>query len=279
MSGVLFLERLGGRDLALLAHAAEPSSVVSDTVAQLRAEPDRIEELVARPDVFDSLFGRGRDEPVIVVAPFLAFSVLVARTRQELREATFVRDWVGAHRSIPIFDVGELRAFLDDSLRRLFLADLLASYTHVASGTMWVRTARGPRRRRFSELDPLRLAELVDAVPEHERVALYRRLGDLSLFLTGVFPDYTSDRLLGRRSEARLRRTLAMEADDGGAIDLLERIGRNSYRLAWEATEPRDVGLARVVGDVSSRFTIARRILNFLTERHLFAAREQWRAL
>ena len=91
----------------------------------------------------------------------------------------------------------DLREFFAADGRRLFLTELLTSYTRVASGSTYVRTARGWRRRRFSELDPLRLASLLDAVPEAERPGIYRRLGDLALFLTGVFPDRT-DRGVGQ---------------------------------------------------------------------------------
>src|SRR5256885_13132420 len=38
---------------------------------------------------------------------------------------------------------------------RLFLAELLASYTNVASGSTLVKTSRGWPRHRFSELDPM----------------------------------------------------------------------------------------------------------------------------
>ncbi len=73
-------------------------------------------------------------------------------------------------------------------MRRLFLAELLSSYTHVASGTVWAKSGGRWRRRRFSELDPVQLARLAEVVPDWERLAVYRRLGDLALFLTGVFP-------------------------------------------------------------------------------------------
>ena len=284
MSGILYLERLSPPDLALLAEAGGEPGTTAERVARLRSDPGRIEALVASPAVFDALFGRGRREPVVLTAPFLAFAVLVAGTYRLLGEVSFVREWVGPERRVPVFDVVTLREFLDDPLRRFFLSDLLASYTHVASGSVWVRTARGWRRRRFSELDPLRFAELVEAVPEPERVALYRRLGDVALFLSGVFPDYAGRRLLTPVAVGRLKRVVGgsppdgrgEEGPEGTGLELLEWLGRRSYRLAWEATHPRDVGLARVIGEVADRFAHARRILNFLTEQYLFPYRERW---
>ena len=47
----------------------------------------------------------------------------------------------------------------------------------------------------------MRLASLLHIVPEDERPGVYRRLGDLALFLTGVFPDHTEMRGLGPHDE------------------------------------------------------------------------------
>ena len=41
---------------------------------------------------------------------------------------------------MPVFDVEPLRRLLSDPLRRFFFVELLASYTHVVSGSTWVAT-------------------------------------------------------------------------------------------------------------------------------------------
>jgi hypothetical protein len=257
---------------------------VTELRSHLRSEPDSFQVLLQLPSVFDALFGRGEQEALLRASPFLAFAVLVSRGAQDLAQARFVEEWIGPGRRVPMFEVGALRDFTGDSLRRLFLAELLASYTHVASGAVWVQTARGWRRRRFSELDPLRLIELLEAVPEAERPALYRRLGDLSLFLTGVFPDYAARRLLRPIQQERLQRVLrqyGIEASEPiggspGAFWLLEELGRRSYGVAWDARSAFGDGMTRVLRDVAAGFGQARRVLNFLTDRYLFPVREQW---
>jgi hypothetical protein len=282
VSSVLLLDRLRESDLALVARAAREPGSTREVVDRLRADPRRIEALLDRPEVFEALFGRTQRDPLLVAAPFLAFSVLLARARRLLREVSFVHEWVGPERRIPVFDVSALREFLDDPARRAFLADVLTSYTHVASGTVWTRTSRGWRRRRFSELDPVHLAELIGASPEHERPLLWRRLGDLSLFLTGVFPDHTNGRLFGPRAIGRLRRAVGGGLESGlareshGGVPLMELVGRRSYLRAWEATEPRDAGMAMTMREVGERFRHARRVLNLLTERYLFPFRGHW---
>src|SRR3989442_8173124 len=192
MVGRLYLEHLSDADLALLASAGEPARAV-------HPDPERIEALVDSPAVFRVLFGtRGRD-PLLRGSPFLLFAVLIHRATRDLGAASFVEEWVGPRQRVPVFDVAGLREFGADPLRRLFLAELLASYTHVASGSVLVQTTRGWRRRRFSELDPVRLVELAEAVSDVERPSVYRPLRHPSPFFGGILPAYAAQQLLAEQ--------------------------------------------------------------------------------
>ncbi len=282
MSGVRYLEHLNDADLALLV-AGEGAGPPGESVARLRARPDLIEAQLWRPEVFAALFESAERDPFLRASPVLVFAVLVHKAARDLAQVSFVEEWVAPGRRVPLFDVAGLREFVGDSLRRLFLAELLASYTRVASGSFWVRGSRGWRRRRFSELDPVRLIELLDVVPEHDRPAVHRRLGDLALFLTGVFPDHSGEHLLPPRARGGLQRELAgsearsvVPGDPSSAIWLLEELGRRSYRVAQRATQAQDAGMARVLGDVAQGFGQARRILNFLADCYVFPYRRHW---
>ncbi len=105
---------------------------------------------------------------------------------------------------MPLFDAPSLRDFLSSRARRLFLAELLASFTRVASGQYRVRSGGRPPTGRFNELDPAALAALAATVTEADRPGVCRRLGAVALFLTGVFPDYAAARAFGPVSVARL---------------------------------------------------------------------------
>ena len=184
-----------------------------------------------------------------------------------------------------------LREFMANAWHRLFLAELLASYTHVSSGSVVVRTARGIRRQRFSELDPVRLAALLDVVSDAERPGVLRRLGDLALFLTGVFPDYVArtgfgpideGRLLraggreGPRSRGLARARLPRETFDRGAVGLLEQLGRRWYKGAFDLL-PRPVAdNVAVLGELPARFDQARRMLGYVTEQFVMPNRSRW---
>ena len=272
MVGRLYLEHLSDADLALLSSAGEPARAV-------HADPERIEALIDSPALFRVLFGTPGRDPLLRASPFLLFAVLIHRATRDLGAASFVEEWVGPRQRVPVFDVAGLREFGADPLRRFFLAELLASYTHVTSGSVLVQTTRGWRRRRFSELDPVRLVELAEAVSDVERPSVYRRLGDLSLFLSGIFPDYAAEQLVAERQRHRLERALAAadreRAEHHDGIWLLERLGRRAYRVAQQATD-RSAAMAGVLAELSENFAIARRVLNFVTDRYLFPMRQRW---
>ncbi len=272
MVGPLYLEHLSDSDLALLGAAA-------DTRDDLGRDPARLEALIDSPATFRLLFKQPGRDPLLRSSPFLLFAVLIHRIVRDLGQATFVEEWVGPRQRVPVFDTVSLRDFGADPLRRFFLAQVLASYTNVASGSTLVKTSRGWRRRRFSELDPMRLIELAELVPEGERPSVYRRLGDLSLFLTGIFPDYAGERLVAERERRQLERALGPadreRSERHDVIWLLEQLGRRAYRIAQQGADRR-AAMAGVLGEVSENFAAARRVLNFLTDRYLFPMRRQW---
>ncbi len=283
MTDPRYVRLLTGADIELLrsaggGQAAEP----------LGADPSKLDESLRNPAVFEALFGSASaGDPFISASPFLAFSVLVNRVARDLEHAAFVEEWLGPARTVPVFDVANLREFLADASHRLFLAELLASYTHVASGSVWQRTARGWRRRRYSELDPVRLTQLLEVVPEAQRAGICRRLGDLALFLSGVFPDYVASHPLQPRHVQLIHRLLDATGMDAQTpppdelartrspqqgIWLLEWLGKRAYRLAIRAADTP----AGELRDVVDQFGRARRVLNTLTRDYLQPSRERW---
>ncbi|HKF78140.1 MAG TPA: hypothetical protein VKF59_18495 [Candidatus Dormibacteraeota bacterium] len=272
-------------DLELLVAAAGPggAGVGPD---RLRADPAFVEALLASPALHRLVFGMGDRDPLLVASPYLVFSVLVHQVARELEATSFVEERLGPGRTVPVFDVATLREWLARPVHRAFLAELLASYTRVASGTVWQRTGRGWRRRRYSELDPLRLAQMLEVVPASQRSTVCRRLGDLALFLAGVFPEHVESHPLQPRHLDRIRRLLDATGLGGPAAPpdelllsggpqrglwLLEWLGRRAYGLAAGGG-----GAAADLPGLVEGFGRARRVLNMLTRRHLYPARERW---
>jgi hypothetical protein len=283
-----YLEHLSDEDLRLLAAEVPEVRRGADPVRFVREHPDLVEGLISRSDAFETVFAPTRPEDgLIAISPFLVFAAAVGRTANELANANYVSEWLGPKRRTPVFDVAGLREFLASPWHRLFLAELLSSYTHVHSGSVLVRSRRGIRRQRFSELDPVRLAGVLEAVPDAERPGIYRRLGDLALFLTGVFPDHTAThgwseidrgRLLhsGRLDNATRRPSEVIAGfGDTSAVDLLEQLGRRWYKIAYDLVPPPVPAAIVIAGDLADRFGHARRILNVVTDRYLFPFRSE----
>ena len=288
-----YLEHLTDDDLVFLCSAGHSGGRGGDYRSLVRGRRGGIDGFLDNRDVFEALFSVDRDSrPLVGVSPFLAFAVAVQWAKRELSSTPYVQEWAGVGRRALVFDAARLAEFMSVPWRRLFLAELLASFTRVASGSVIVATRRGPRRQRFSELDPVRLAGLLDVVADAERPGVLRRLGDLALFLTGVFPDYVARRGFGPVDRSRLlrasdigpgQRPVIGEAPrgprttgDGDAVGLLEELGRRWYRAAFRLLPGPVPANVAVIGEMPQHFNDGRRVLGLIADRFLFPHRESW---
>jgi hypothetical protein len=221
------------RLLASVAGAAAGTGQLSEAgdpadAPGLRGDPEALLRLLEHPGVFRAVLGPADAAQgwAVPASPFLVFAAFVQQATAELAAMDHVPERTGPRQRVPLFDAPALRDFLGEPPRRLFLAELLASFTHVASGRYRVRAGGRTRTRRFSELDPVRLAGLLDAVAPAERPGVYRRLGDVTLFLAGVFPDYAT------------------------TMELWEYLGARWYRAARDRA-PATTARLGVAGDVA----------------------------
>jgi len=269
---LLYLEHLSQRDVELLAGIA---GVGDATLKQRIVEkPAMIDDLLASRRLFTAIFEPSQDLLDPGASTFLAFGILVGRAARDLHEASYVSEWSGPGKRLPVFDVEPLRQFFDDGARRYFLIEFLNSFNKVASGSFVVKTPDGYRRRRFNELDPLRLAEMVELLPPVERPGGYRRLGDVALFLSGVLPDHTARHPFPVAQREQLARSAAIGptqalVEDGG-LRFLESAGAGWYRRSVDEAEGAMGAGPTFLRGVADRFGDARRILNYLADRYLF---------
>ena len=143
LAGREYASHLTDADLKLLAPAAPGDG------AWLRGDPAALLRLLENPATFGVVLGQGPGESprgwAVQASPFLIFALLVQRAATELASAAHVPERTGLRQRVPLFDAPALRDFLADTARRLFLAELLASFTRVASGRYRVRVGQaGP---------------------------------------------------------------------------------------------------------------------------------------
>lgn len=198
--------------------------------------------------------------------PWLFFTVLLRRARRELEHERFTIER-RSQQKLVLFDADRVAELLEDEELRNYLATLLASFSRVRSETVPVRIKQGVwRRYRISELDVEGLIRFADAAEENERFDLYRRIGDVCLFLTGMFPDYI---------ETRRRYPLSRQIRPGVRGHVLTRLedyegqGRTFYRLAAEHERAHAEGLSDLLGTLSDKFVLAEKPLTFLSDRYL----------
>jgi hypothetical protein len=289
-AGREYLARLNDADLRALVHAdAIAADRATARIEALRRQPALLLDALDRPATSAAVLnlaraagsppGRAADR-FALISPFLLFAAAVHRTAFDLAGASYAPERTAPRRRIPLFDGGHLTAYLAAPRHRLFLADLLASFARISGGV--VLAPDGQHCRRWNDADPHRLAVLLDAVPPAQRPPVWRRLGDLALFLAGVFPDAAERLVPDKVAASRLaRRTLTGAAPgtgpdripDGGAPDLIEWLGARWYE---QAARHLSGDVARESRERAEQFRPARRVLNTATDRYLLPYSADW---
>ncbi|PZC46432.1 MAG: hypothetical protein C1O27_002009 [Chloroflexi bacterium] len=263
--------RLSDRDLDFVV---EQVAVDVEDRAGLRRLIQEDEEFrkgfVGDPRVFDRLMSD--DEAFISVSPALYFEVLLRRALTELGGTTHTVERMGSQ-SVPVFDAASVVDLLAQPGVLYYLADMLGSFTRVRTSVTRVRVRRGLWRKvRYSDLDVSSLIQYASTLDEQHRFPIYKRIGDVCLFILGVFPEHApSDRphpLSGASLQAtgsRMRR---------GAEEY-EEDGRRFYLMAAGHATAKEMGISVVLQTLHDDFGVARKPLTFLGEHYLRGIRRR----
>lgn len=152
-----------------------------------------------------------------------------------------------------IFYVLVRHALLEGGLDSRSTADFVASVV--------VAFSRSDRAYRPSEESGEEYHYLVDVVErlsradEREAFILRAHLGNFSLWLSGLFPDFL---------ESRVRRRGAP------SIDYYERMGATGYLLASESRQAQTLGVEHVFRGIARDFQRVRTALNRLSDRYMW---------
>lgn len=232
-------------------------------VSLVRDDPDFVEALLGDERVFQRMV---RDEEILLhVSPHLFFSVLLKQARQDLEAESYTMERRQRQR-VAIFDAPQAAKLLADRPLRDYLAGMLASFTRVHGFTQRVRVRRGVwRKQRFNDLDLESLIRYASALEAEQRFLVYKRIGDVCLFLAGMFPEYIEGRSRQPAGHApRLARgRLAQSIED------YEREGRRFYGLAAGHHTARAAELAAPLAALADNFTLAEKPLSFIASHYL----------
>ena len=258
-------EGLTETDLDFVIGEAEPGATRKDRLKQLVREDEGFRRaMVGDEKVFLRVMSDG--EIFLKISPALYFEVLLRRAQRELEVATHTVERTG-RQSIPIFDARGVVELLARPELLGYLAQMLASFTRIRSYVVPVRVRQGIRRRlKVNDMDIDSLVRVCATADPSQRFGYYKRIADVCLFVSGVFPEHTPPGqppgAAGRwrpHSMGRTRRSL----------EEYETEGRRFYRLAEEHPSARELRMTEVLGLLREHFNSARKPLSFIASNYL----------
>jgi hypothetical protein len=250
------LRHLSDADLLYLADVLATGADRARMLTVLREDEEILRAMLADQRLFDRI--ASEPEGLLQVSPRLLFCVLMARVKRDLERLSYT---VEPGRTV-IFDGPRIASLLEDNRIADYLVEILASFVRVHSTTFTIRLRRGVwARYRFSDFDLAGLIRYTATLEEAERFEWYRRIGDLCLFLSGVFPE-AMQAGRGYTAATHLSRATCMES------------GRSAYRAA--SRHPRaDISIAGVLARLAETFDLAVKPLDHLASRYLGSLRDQ----
>lgn len=243
------------------------------TVADKRQDHDRVKEIIRdKEDLIEIMLEdeklmrkvRQKEEELLFISPYFLFNILLRQVRRQLRERGYTFEFSGQER-IAVFDADRLNELLKSNELINCLAEVLSSFTRVQTGFLFYWQGEKLKRQKFNSLNPQDLIALGNLLPEEERFPVYRRLGDLCLFMAGIFPDYA------RRPGQSLRLTATRLS-----LEEYRELGSHYYSLAARHPVARREGLEGLLDSLASNFALVIKPLNVLASDYIGLRRNRW---
>lgn len=261
---------LSESDLNFVLEHAAPDFGDKQKLKRLINEDEAFRKgVVADEKVFRRVVADG--DIILKISAGLYFEVLLRRTFKELEKAAYTIERSGSQ-TMAVFDTGAVRDLLMREPVVRYLIDLLASFTRIESYVLPIRLRKGIWRKvRFNNMDIDNLVSFCRTLPEDQRLALYKRIADVCLFMVGVFPEQAAFDYSQPGGEAP---GAAVRGGGRGAQEYEEE-GRRFYRLAAEHSLLRGSEESEVMWLLGEKFNIARKPLNIISDRYLHNLRQK----
>ena len=254
---------------------------VVDEAGRGAMDTDRLKLLIEEDEQFraailgdEKVFQRltADEEAFLRISPALYFEVLLRQALRDLETASYTVEREG-RADLPVFDTQEVVRFLSIQGALDYLAHMLASFTRINSYTVPVRIRRGIRRRVvYNDMDIDSLARHCATADREQRFGFYKRIADVCLFISGVFPDYASP-VVRYSVPNRMRATVSDRVRR--SLEDYEAQGRQFYALAEERSAAQPLGLPGVFRLLRDHFTTARKPLSFIASHYLHGSRNR----
>ncbi len=249
------LQGLSDRDLLFLIESYVTKRNDYENIASLiNGDEDVIAKMIDSDRVFDKVMSC--TERILAISPFFLFSLLLRRAFKEKREdPRFIEKTIDALNStkpvIP-WDKKRLTGLLEDTQVSNYIANMLAQFIDSS--------------RLFSTNDDEKksLQYIVDMITDSldsdnlEKFYIYCHIGNYTLFLTGMIPEYIKYRYESKR---RL-------VDSHYYVGF----GKTYYGLASEHTNAKKNRLTGTLSQLSEGFEAVSQVLSFMNKEYLCTA-------
>jgi hypothetical protein len=254
---------LSESDLRFLVETVATSRRDYDHIANLvRGKDDLLEPMLDDPKLVRRLFQD--EESLLRISPHFLFSVLLRQVRHDLEKETYILEVDFKGKRIPVFEAPAVAEMLSNKELRDYLAEMLSSFARTNSGVIYWKERGTWHKRRFSDIDMDDMIELAHMIDREMRPALYKRIADIALFLSGIFPDHLAVFAARHKTMFSAKRTLKD----------YEQQGKRFYSLAAEQTDQR--AWRPALETLAEKFTLARWALNTLSDRYVKTLRAHY---
>jgi hypothetical protein len=250
-------------DARFIVETLLPGRVDQELVAErLQADESRLETMLDDEQLFRRIMGE--KNILLQISPWLFFTLLLRRTWRDLEGEAFTVEQ-RSRQKVVLFDADRVVQLLAQAPVRDYLATMLASFTRIESVTMLVEVKKGRwRGYRTHEFDIEGMIRYSQTLAEPFRFAPYKRIGDVCLFLSGMFPEAINRRTRSpQNGRSRSRGSTFQKIED------YEAYGQAFYRQAAEHEQARRESLEAVLATLSQNFILAEKPLAFLAGRYL----------
>jgi len=262
--------RLSAKDFEFLVETVAPETTDKIRLKQIIREDEGFKNSFIEDErVFRRLIDG--EETVLKISPTLFFEILLRRATHDLGRVSYTVE-KAITQKIPVFDSkGVVELLAKESLLD-YLADMLSSFTKIESYGISFEMERGREKEiRFNDLDIFSLMSLCEAAGDEHRLAFYKRIADICLFILGMFPEYAERDyrypLSGQiRPQIRGKERLSPEA--------YEKEGRKFYKLAAEHRSSKELNLSDIFWTLHGHFEKAKKPLNFIADHYLYHTKQ-----
>uniref|UniRef100_A0A7C4EL83 Uncharacterized protein n=1 Tax=Thermodesulfovibrio aggregans TaxID=86166 RepID=A0A7C4EL83_9BACT len=239
----MLLSELKDKDLDFIVNTVAPEFKNKEQLKRfINEDPDFRHGLVGSDKMFEKVFSD--PEILVKISPALYFEILLRKALNDLERLSYTYEKVGSYK-IAVFDVSDVVEFLSDENVLLYLAHLLSSFTRIEKYTLWIKTGKNIWKRiNFTDMDVEALKKMAQMIEEEYRFGIYKRIADACLFILGVFPEH-------------LKESFETEEE-----------GKKFYKLAGDYLSS-ETELANVFWQLSEKFNLAKKPLNFISENYL----------